>query len=126
MTKRFSSKIKTIIVVVLVFMILTAIIGIIVNRKDNVVVSSFSLSVNGDVISSDKSGYIVTIDNPLSVEVLFPSNVAAEDMSILMEFRLQRIMILDFMLTINRILFRNGRLTWINALILFRLKADLS
>lgn len=80
MTKRFSSKIKTIIVVVLVFMILTAIIGIIVNRKDNVVVSSFSLSVNGDVISSDKSGYIVTIDNPLSVEVLFPSNVAAEDM----------------------------------------------
>lgn len=80
MTKRLSSKIKTIIVVVLVFMILTAIIGIIVNRKDNVVVSSFSLSVNGDVISSDKSGYIVTIDNPLSVEVLFPSNVAAEDM----------------------------------------------
>lgn len=80
MTKRFSSKIKTIIVVVLVFMILTAIIGIIVNQKDNVVVSSFSLSVNGDVISSDKSGYIVTIDNPLSVEVLFPSNVAAEDM----------------------------------------------
>lgn len=80
MTKRFSSKIKTIIVVVLVFMILTAISGIIVNRKDNVVVSSFSLSVNGDVISSDKSGYIVTIDNPLSVEVLFPSNVAAEDM----------------------------------------------
>lgn len=80
MTKRFSSKIKMIIVVVLVFMILTAIIGIIVNRKDNVVVSSFSLSVNGDVISSDKSGYIVTIDNPLSVEVLFPSNVAAEDM----------------------------------------------
>lgn len=80
MTKRFSSKIKTIIVVVLVFMILTAIIGIIVNRKDNVVVSSFSLSVNGDVISSDKSGYIATIDNPLSVEVLFPSNVAAEDM----------------------------------------------
>lgn len=80
MTKRFSSKIKTIIFVVLVFMILTAIIGIIVNRKDNVVVSSFSLSVNGDVISSDKSGYIVTIDNPLSVEVLFPSNVAAEDM----------------------------------------------
>lgn len=80
MTKRFSSKIKTIIVVVLVFMILTAIIGIIVNRKDNVVVSSFSLSVNGDVISSDKSGYIVTIDNPLSVEVFFPSNVAAEDM----------------------------------------------
>lgn len=80
MTKRFSSKIKTIIVVVLVFMILTAIIGIIVNRKDNVVVSSFSLSVNGDVISSDKSGYTVTIDNPLSVEVLFPSNVAAEDM----------------------------------------------
>lgn len=80
MTKRFSSKIKTIIVVVLVFMILTAIIGIIVNRKDNVVVSSFSLSVSGDVISSDKSGYIVTIDNPLSVEVLFPSNVAAEDM----------------------------------------------
>lgn len=80
MTKRFSSKIKTIIVVVLVFMILTGIIGIIVNRKDNVVVSSFSLSVNGDVISSDKSGYIVTIDNPLSVEVLFPSNVAAEDM----------------------------------------------
>lgn len=80
MTNRFSSKIKTIIVVVLVFMILTAIIGIIVNRKDNVVVSSFSLSVNGDVISSDKSGYIVTIDNPLSVEVLFPSNVAAEDM----------------------------------------------
>lgn len=80
MTKRFSSKIKTIIVVVLVFMILTSIIGIIVNRKDNVVVSSFSLSVNGDVISSDKSGYIVTIDNPLSVEVLFPSNVAAEDM----------------------------------------------
>lgn len=80
MTKRFFSKIKTIIVVVLVFMILTAIIGIIVNRKDNVVVSSFSLSVNGDVISSDKSGYIVTIDNPLSVEVLFPSNVAAEDM----------------------------------------------
>lgn len=80
MTKRFSSKIKVIIVVVLVFMILTAIIGIIVNRKDNVVVSSFSLSVNGDVISSDKSGYIVTIDNPLSVEVLFPSNVAAEDM----------------------------------------------
>lgn len=69
-----------IIVVVLVFMILTAIIGIIVKRKDNVVVSSFSLSVNGDVISSDKSGYIVTIDNPLSVEVLFPSNVAAEDM----------------------------------------------
>lgn len=80
MTKRFSSKIKTIIVVVLVFMILTAIIGIIVNRKDNAVVSSFSLSVNGDVISSDKSGYTVTIDNPLSVEVLFPSNVAAEDM----------------------------------------------
>lgn len=80
MTKRFSSKIKTIIVVVLVFMILTAIIGIIVNQKDNVVVSSFSLSVNGDVISSDKSGYIVTIDNSLSVEVLFPSNVAAEDM----------------------------------------------
>lgn len=80
MTKRFSSKIKTIIVVVLVFMILTTIIGIIVNRKDNVVVSSFSLSVNGDVISSDKSGYIVTIDNPLSVEVLFPSNVASEDM----------------------------------------------
>lgn len=80
MTKRFSSKIKTIIVVVLVFMILTAIIGIIVNRKDNVVVSSFSLSVNGDVISSDKSGYIVTIDNPLSVEVLFPSNFATEDM----------------------------------------------
>lgn len=80
MTKRFSSKIKMIIVVVLVFMILTAIIGIIVKRKDNVVVSSFSLSVNGDVISSDKSGYIVTIDNPLSVEVLFPSNVAAEDM----------------------------------------------
>lgn len=80
MTKRFSSKIKTIIVFVLVFMILTAIIGIIVNRKDNVVVSSFNLSVNGDVISSDKSGYIVTIDNPLSVEVLFPSNVAAEDM----------------------------------------------
>lgn len=80
MTKRFSSKIKVIIVVVLVFMILTAIIGIIVNRKDNVVVSSFSLSVNGDVISSDISGYIVTIDNPLSVEVLFPSNIAAEDM----------------------------------------------
>lgn len=80
MTKRFSSKIKTIIVVVLVFMILTTIISIIVNRKDNVVVSSFSLSVNGDVISSDKSGYIVTIDNPLSVEVLFPSNVASEDM----------------------------------------------
>jgi len=80
MTKRFSSKIKVIIVVVLVFMILTAIIGIIVNRKNNVVVSSFSLSVNGDVISSDTNGYIVTIDEPLSVEVLFPSNVAAEDM----------------------------------------------
>ncbi len=80
MTKRFSSKIKVIIVVVLVFMILTAIIGIIVNRKNNVVVSSFSLSVNGDVTSSDTNGYIVTIDEPLSVEVLFPSNVAAEDM----------------------------------------------
>ena len=71
---------KLIVQTLLVLIILVAIVGLIVNMKDRTDVSTFSLSINGDITSTDKSGYVVSSGNPLSVEVLFPSNVAAEDM----------------------------------------------
>lgn len=81
MAKRKTTKtMKLIVQTLLVLIILVAIVGLIVNMKDRTDVSTFSLSINGDITSTDKSGYVVSSGNPLSVEVLFPSNVAAEDM----------------------------------------------
>lgn len=80
MTKYKTAKVmKSIVKILLVLIILVGIVGLIVNIKDKTEVSTFSLSVNGDIISADKSGYVASVDNPLSVEVMFPSNVAVED-----------------------------------------------
>lgn len=83
MAKRKTTKaMKSIIIVFFILIILIAVVGLAVSIKDKteVSVSTFSLSVNGDITSTDKSGYIASAENPLSVEVMFPASVAVEDM----------------------------------------------
>lgn len=81
MAKRKTTKaMKSIILVFFILIILIALVGLVVNIKDKTEVSTFSLSINGDITSTDKSGYIASAEDPLSVEVMFPSNVAVEDM----------------------------------------------
>ncbi len=73
-------KYVNIFVFLLVVLLAFAVVGLVINIKDKTEVSTFSLSINGDITSTDKGGYIASAEDPLSVEVMFPSNVASDDM----------------------------------------------
>lgn len=73
MAKRFKSKIRFLLWFLILLLLFGAIVGFVVSRNDTVKVDKFSVSVNGNIVTSDSGGYFANKDNPLLVNVLYPS-----------------------------------------------------